>query len=1002
MKKITLAVCLIGMNWMMGQTHFRLAPFASDFHFSSQQTLDFVTLDPSKAPSAAQVAGFINENVLNNSATKVAVLKSENDNLGYTHTRYVLQYNGTEVARRQIISHVKDGKLISLNGEMYEPKTPSNNLSLSEAVALSNALKHVGAERYMWENKAEEAHMRQVLEDPNFTYYPKGEQIIFEKDGKSLYTWRFNIYAESPLSRAYVFVDASNGQVVETENLICSANVTNTVVTKYSGTQTVTADFNGSIYQFKETARGLGIETYNMQATTNYNTAVSYTNTVSNWTIVNNTQGGRDAHWGAEKTYDYYWFIHNRNSINNNGFKLISYCRYGTNYVNAFWDGQRMTYGDGSTSSGYGVFTALDVCGHEITHGLTSNTGNLTYQNESGALNEGWSDIFGVSIENYGRPSNWNWKIGEDVVAGGMRNMANPNQFGDPDCYLGTNWYAGTQDNGGVHTNSGVANFWFYLLTTGGIGTNDFNNTYTVTGIGITDAAKIAFRGMTVYFTPSTNYTNARLLTVQSAKDLFGNCSTQMIATMNAWYACGVGTAYNPSTVGVDYKPSNTNYCTLPATVTFSNLTVNGSNYIWDFGDGTTSTATNAVKTYTAPGNYTIKLKATGCNNLVDSTTKFSQIAINPVTTPQVTDYYGCSSYGATLTALGSGTMNWYPNMTSTTAIGTGATWVTPPLGSSATFYVASQGGGGQFAGGELAPVNGGYLNNNTHWLSFDVNQNCTLNTIDIDAQFAGNRTIVIRNSANTLVYSLTTYLNVGINTVIINQALTTGMGYKMMLNGGSSAMYRTTTGVNFPYALGNALNITGSSVAGSYIWFYNWNITVPGCVSSKVAVNANITQGPVVTATSPVSTMCKDDQVNMIGSPAGGVFTGGNFNGSTFAPVSSGTYNIVYTYTDNTSGCPGYDTSIVMAVEECEGLAEANQGQLKVFPNPATDIIQISGVLGNGTMNVIDATGRLVATLLVSEAKQISVADLAKGVYILQFYNSDGILTNTTRFVKE
>ena len=1002
MKKITLAVCLMGMNWMMGQTHFRLAPFASDFHFSNQQTLEFVTLDPSKAPAAAQVPGFINENVLNNGATKVAVLKSENDNLGYTHTRYTLQYNGVEVARRQIISHVKDGKLVSLNGEMSEPKSPSNSVTLSEAVALSNALKYVGAEKYMWENKAEEAHMRQVLEDPNFTYYPKGEQIILEKDGLTLYTWRFNIYAEAPLSRAFIFVDASNGQVIEAENLICTANVTNTVATKYSGTQTVTADFNGSIYQLKETARGLGIETYNMQATTNYNSAVNYTNTAPNWTIVNNTQGGRDAHWGAEKTYDYYWFIHNRNSINNNGFKLISYCRYGTNYVNAFWDGQRMTYGDGSTSSGYGIFTAIDVCGHEITHGLTSNTGNLTYQNESGALNEAWSDIFGTSIENYSRPSNWNWKIGEDVVAGGMRTMANPNQFGDPDCYLGTNWYAGTQDNGGVHTNSGVANFWFYLLTTGGIGTNDFNNTYTVTGIGITDAAKIAFRGMTVYFTPSTNYTNARLLTVQSAKDLFGNCSTQMIATMNAWYACGVGTAYNPSTVGVDYKPSNTNYCTLPATVTFSNLTVNGSNYVWDFGDGTTSTATNATKTYTAPGNYTIKLKATGCNNLVDSTTKFSQIAINPVTTPQVTDYYGCSSYGATLTALGSGTMNWFPNMTSTTAIGTGATWVTPPLGSSTTFYVASQGGGGQFAGGELTPINGGYLNNNTHWLSFDVNQNCTLNTIDIDAQFAGNRTIVIRNSANTLVYSLTTYLNVGINTVIINQALTTGTGYKMMLNGGSSAMYRTTTGVNFPYALGNAVNITGSSIAGSYIWFYNWNITVPGCVSSKVAVNANITQGPVVTATAPVSTMCKDDQVNLTGSPAGGVFTGGNFNGSTFAPVSSGTYNIVYTYTDNTSGCPGYDTSIVMAVEECEGLAEAMQGQVKVYPNPASDLIQIAGLQGNGTMNVIDATGRLVAAVLVSEAKEVNVTNLANGVYILQFYNSEGILTTTTRFVKE
>jgi len=1001
MKRITLAVCLLGMNLMHSQTHFRLAPFANDLQFNEEQKLTFVTLNPEKAPSEAGVAAFINEMVLNSSPAKVSVLKAERDELGYTHTRYNVAYNGFQVARRQIISHVKDGKLVSINGEMTEPKSPVNSMGLGESVALSKALNHVGAQKYMWQNKAEEAHMKEILNDPSFTYYPKGEQIVLEKDGKFYYTWRFNIYAESPLSRAFIYIDASNGNVLDAEDLICTADVTNTVATKYSGTQTVTANWTGTLHQLKETGRGLGIETYNMNASTNYNNAVNYTNTATSWTIVNNTQGGRDAHWGAEKTYDYYWLIHNRNSINNNGFKLISYCRYGNNYVNAFWDGQRMTYGDGSTNSGYGVFTALDVCGHEITHGLTSNTGNLTYSYESGALNEAWSDIFGVAIENYGRPNNWNWKIGEDIVFNGMRNMANPNQFGDPDCYLGTNWYSGTQDNGGVHTNSGVANFWFYLLTMGGTGTNDFSNTYSVTSIGITDAAKIAFRGMTVYFTPSTNYNNARLLTVQSAKDLFGSCSMQMISTMNAWYACGVGTSYNPTSVGVDYKPSNTTFCTVPATVTFSNLTVNGSNYFWDFGDGSTATSTSPVKTYTAPGVYTIKLKANGCNNMVDSVTRTSQISVNSVVTPLVSDYYGCSSYPATLTALGNGNMNWYPNMSSNVPIGVGSTWVTFPLNNSTTFYVSSSAGGGNYVGGIATPTNGGYLNNNTHWMSFDVMQNCTINSIEIDAQFAGNRTIAIRNNANVLVYSATFYLNAGINVVNLNQALTPGTAYKMMLNGGSSAMYRTTTGVNFPYTLGNAVNITGSSIAGSYIWFYNWDVTVPGCVSNKVAVNANITQGPVVTASAPVTTMCKDDQVILTGTPAGGVFTGGNFNGATFAPTSTGTFNIVYTYTDVTIGCPGQDTTILMAVEECEGLLDREVKTLRVYPNPATDVLYLEGISDQYHLSIFDATGRLVWSHQSSKGT-VNLTDFAKGVYIVQLKTPEGMLVSTTRFIKE
>ena len=127
-----------------------------------------------------------------------------------------------------------------------------------------------------------------------------------------------------------------------------------------------------------------------MNQGTSYGNAVDFTDGDNFWNNTSNLDNyATDAHWGAEMTYDYFFSMFNRNSIDGNGFALVSYVHYGNNYSNAFWDGQRMTYGDGNNNP----FTALDITGHEITHGLTNFTANLVYQNESGALNESFSDI---------------------------------------------------------------------------------------------------------------------------------------------------------------------------------------------------------------------------------------------------------------------------------------------------------------------------------------------------------------------------------------------------------------------------------------------------------------------------------------------------------------------------------------------------------------------------------------------------------------------------------
>jgi hypothetical protein len=141
--------------------------------------------------------------------------------------------------------------------------------------------------------------------------------------------------------------------------------------------------------------------------------------------------------------------------------------------------------------------------------------------------------------------------------------MSNPNQFSDPDTYGGSFWInpnctpAQSNDYCGVHTNSGVLNYFFYLLVNGGSGTNDVGNAFNVTGIGIIDAAKIMYRMETVYMTSTTNYAGARTGAIQAATDLFGAGSQQVISTTNAFYAVNVGTAYPSARIATLAEPTN-------------------------------------------------------------------------------------------------------------------------------------------------------------------------------------------------------------------------------------------------------------------------------------------------------------------------------------------------------------------------------------------------------------------------------------------------------------
>jgi bacillolysin len=634
MKKASLLVslCLIH-SFLLAQKEVKVNGATVESYSNITKLPLMVSIQDSKNISPDKFPQWLKTEFMKSEDLSCELFKTVRDHNGESHERFQQSYKGVKIENSMIIAHYANNRLRSFNGDWFADVSVPNAKALSEQQALSYALNKVNAKIYKWENEAEELHMKAVLNDPLFTYKPKGEFVILPQiDYKArtvsfLYAYKFNIYAEKPLYRANVYVDAQTGAVIREQNLICTVNTPATANTKYSGMQNMTTDSYAGGYRLRETGRGNGVETYNLNNSTTYSNT-DFSNASTNWAASYPDRVATDAHWGAEMTYDFYQSSFNRNSIDDNGYKLLSYVHYNVDFANAFWDGQRMTYGDGDVAQGFTEMTGLDVCGHEITHGVVQYTGQLN-GGEADALNEGFSDIFGTAVEWFARPGQHNWIMGNEIMTSnlGFRNMSNPNMFQQPDTYLGNYWDA----NGESHNNNGPCIYWYYLLSVGGNGTNDNSQFYNVSGITMAKASAIAYRTMNVYMTPNTDYTNLRAYAIQAAKDLYGGCSNEVIQTTNAFYAVGVGNQYVPGFIGPAFTANFTTGCTIPSVFNFTNQTNGGSAFVWYFGDGTSSTLANPTHTYSAAGIYTVKLVAAGCiAGTKDSLTKTSYIDVNP------------------------------------------------------------------------------------------------------------------------------------------------------------------------------------------------------------------------------------------------------------------------------------------------------------------------------------------------------------------------------------
>ncbi|NHN25671.1 T9SS type A sorting domain-containing protein [Flavobacterium jejuense] len=576
-------------------------------------------------------------------------LYSNEDRIGQIHRKYGQFYKGIKVEFGTVITHSKEGKIRMINGELYNANELSLVPQLSANVCLQLAIQKINATTYLWQNE-----MQAKLMDYK---KPKGELVIFpDSNTETIHlAYKYDIYATNPISRQEIYVDANNGQILFSNQIIKHATslVTNkeikerkklleekiifssgTADTRYSGTKNIETTFNAdnSNYTLRDQTRGSGIFTFNCQNSNTFQN-VDFTDDDNNWSSIEfdnvaKDNGALDAHWGAETTYDFWSTIFGRNSFDDNGGAIRSYVHYGMDYNNASWNGFAMSYGDGDS---FDILTSIDVCGHEIGHAVCTYTANLVYQNESGAMNEGFSDIWGACIEHYGRtggllnpiPSSV-WLIGEDIASSALRSMEDPNSRNDPDTYLGTNWYSDTGDSGGVHTNSGVLNHWFYILTIGKSGTNNapIPDTYSVTGIGMQKASEIAYLAERDYLTPNSTYADARNATITVANDLYCANSPEAIAVTNAWFAVNIGDEYVAAADDVALQAidnSETISCTASSITTNALLKNQGLNLI-----------TSISISYTVDGNNPVNTTWTG--NLAPCSEAIYPITVNGLT----------------------------------------------------------------------------------------------------------------------------------------------------------------------------------------------------------------------------------------------------------------------------------------------------------------------------------------------------------------------------------
>ncbi len=481
------------------------------------------------AAVAQQAKAFLLENAgllrLHNPAEEFSLTKLERDAYGMVHVRFQQTYQGLEVWGREVMVHLnQNGMVESFNGRyLPTPVIEVHTERIPQVQAEQIAQQKFGT-------AVRETHSRKL--------------IYVDHENVAHVAWLVQLRAGLEANWHY-FVEAQSGEILHRYNhVVYDGPATGTGMDLFNRTRNLNIYQLGSPYYLIDASKpmfnpaassfpdkGVGV-IYTFDARNGEGDRMYYvtSNSTNSW----NNPPAVSAAANAALVYDYYSQVHARNAIDGAGTTMNVAVNYKQSYNNAFWDGQFMVFGNGDGNQFSDLAAALDVTAHEMSHGVIENTANLVYENQPGALNESFADVFGVLFEFWVEGNNGDWLVGEDVttpsIAGdALRDMENPASnkvaFGkQPTKMSEYQNLPNTEDgdHGGVHINSGIPNRAFYLYAT---------------AVGRAAAERVYYRALAQYLTRNAQFIDCRLAVTKSAEDLYGAGSAQALAAAQAFDA---------------------------------------------------------------------------------------------------------------------------------------------------------------------------------------------------------------------------------------------------------------------------------------------------------------------------------------------------------------------------------------------------------------------------------------------------------------------------------
>lgn len=439
-----------------------------------------------------------------------SVEKVEKDKQGFTHYTLYPKFNNKLATDQEVKVHVNpQGKIVLINGELdAKNMKPSNSVKISKDEALNQAFKAINIQR----SEADFGKDNVV----------KSSSIVI--DGKTQENaYEFEIATLKPKTSNWkVRVDTETGKIIQKEDLTQRAATIGEGKGVLNDRKKININSINDGFSLEDLTHKGKLSAYELIQSTGNTKLFTDKDKVFE---ANQQKAAVDANFYGAKVYDYYKKTFGRESYDDKGSPINSIVHVNNfqgedNRNNAAWIGDKMIYGDGDGQTFVELSGADDIVAHEITHGITQETANLKYQGQSGALNESFSDVFGYFVDSD------DWLMGEDVYTpnrkgDALRSMSNPTQYNQPEHM--NNYVQTSQDNGGVHTNSGIPNKAAYL---------------TIKKLGKSKSEQVYYRALTQYLTSNSNFKDARNALVQSAIDLYGLEDSKKVAS--SWQQVGI------------------------------------------------------------------------------------------------------------------------------------------------------------------------------------------------------------------------------------------------------------------------------------------------------------------------------------------------------------------------------------------------------------------------------------------------------------------------------